>query len=188
MRKNVVAWALVLALGITNTLTVMGAEPEKGASVQEEITEEDAEQKPAEETEEKVEAEKESEESVTDDALENKTDENEEKIAEENQAAGEADEEKQEEVKSVEKQQNENLEIGTVVKTGSCGEHLTYTITVNGKDEEGNDTYTLEIEGYGEMNVYGQNGSPWTSEQKYKDFMNKVILPEGLTSIGDYAF
>lgn len=188
MRKNIVVWALVLALGITNTLTVMGAEPEEGTSVQEEITEEDSEQTPSEETEEKDETKKGPEETVTDDALENEPDENGEKTAEEDKAAEGADEEKQEEIESAEKQQNENLEIGTVVKTGSCGDHLTYTITVNGKDDEGNDTYTLEIEGYGEMDDYDQKGSPWTSEQKYKDFMNKVILPEGLTSIGDYAF
>ena len=143
MRENIVVWALVLALGITNTLTVMGAEPEEGTSVQEEITEEDSEQTPSEETEEKDEAQKGPEETVTDDALENEPDENGEKTSEEDKATEGVDEEKQEEIESVEKQQNENLEIGTVVDTGSCGEHLTYTITVNGKDEEGNDTYTL---------------------------------------------
>ena len=188
MRKNVVAWALVLALGITNTLTVMGAEPEENVSVQEKITEEELEQAPEEETEEKDVAEKESEESISDDSLENESDADGEKTAEEDKAAEGADEEKQEEIESAEKQQNENLEIGTVVDTGSCGEHLTYTITVNGKDEEGNDTYTLEIEGYGEMDDYGAYGSPWKSEQKYKKFTTKIILPEGLTSIGNYAF
>lgn len=182
-------WALVLALGITNTLTVMGAEPEEGTSVQEEITEEDSEQTPSEETEEKDETKKGPEETVTDDALENEPDENGEKTAEEDKAAEGADEEKQEEIESAEKQQNENLEIGTVVKTGSCGEHLTYTITVNGKKNGvGHDTYTLEIEGYGEMNSYGEKGSPWTSDSKYKDFTTEVILPEGLTSIGNHAF
>ena len=189
MRKNVVAWALVLALGITNTLTVMGAEPEEGTSVQEEITEEDSEQTPSEETEEKDEAQKGAEETVTGDDIENKEDENGEKTSEEDKAAEGADEEKQEEIESAEKQQNENLEIGTVVKTGSCGEHLTYTITVNGKKNGvGHDTYTLEIEGYGEMNSYGEKGSPWTSDSKYKDFTTEVILPEGLTSIGNHAF
>ena len=190
MRKNVVVWALVLALGITNTLTVMGAEPEEGTSVQEEIIEDDAEQEPEEETEEKDETEKESEpeDSVTDDVLEYEADENGEKTAEEDKTSEGAVEETQEEIESAEKQQNENLEIGTVVKTGSCGEHLTYTITVNGKDEEGNDTYTLEIEGYGDMNVYGQNGGPWAGTPQYRDFTTEVIFPEELTSIGDFAF
>lgn len=194
MRKNVVAWALVLALGITNTLTVMGAEPEEYVSVHEEITEDDLEQEPEEETEEKDAAEKESEESISDDSLENESDADGEKMAEEDKAEEGADEEKQEEIESAEKQQNENLEIGTVVKTGSCGEHLTYTITVNGKDEEGNDTYTLEIEGYGDMIDYDDfythnNGdSPWASEREYQKLMTKVIMPEGLTSIGDWAF
>lgn len=195
MRKNVVAWALVLALGITNTLTVMGAEPEEYVSVHEEITEDDLEQEPEEETEEKDAAEKESEESISDDSLENESDADGEKMAEEDKAAEGADEEKQEEIESAKKQQNENLEIGTVVDRGSCGEHLTYMITVNGKDEEGNDTYTLEIEGYGEMDNYSYseysgNGirSPWVSEEKYRDFTTRVILPEGLTSVGNCAF
>ena len=184
MRKNVVAWMLVFVLGITNTLTVMGAEPETGVSVQEEITEEDAEQEPEEETGEQEEAEKESEETVTGDDLENKEDENGEKTAEEDNAAEGADEKKQEEIESAEKQQNENLEIGTVVDTGSCGEHLTYTITVNGKDEEGNDTYTLEIEGYGEMKNYGRTQKrPWGA---YK--ITELYFSEDVTSIGDYAF
>ncbi len=193
MRKNVLAWALVLALGITNTLTVMGAEAEE-ISVQEGITEEELEQAPEEETEEKDEAQKGAEETVTGDDIENKEDENGEKTSEEDKAEEGADEEKQEEIESAEKQQNENLEIGTVVKTGSCGEHLTYTITVNGKDEEGNDTYTLEIEGYGDMIDYDDfythnNGdSPWASEREYQKLMTKVIMPEGLTSIGDWAF
>lgn len=194
MRKNVLAWALVLALGITNTLTVMGAEAEENVSVQEGITEEELEQAPEEETEEKDEAQKGAEETVTGDDIENKEDENGEKTSEEDKAEEGADEEKQEEIESAEKQQNENLEIGTVVKTGSCGEHLTYTITVNGKDEEGNDTYTLEIEGYGDMIDYDDfythnNGdSPWASEREYQKLMTKVIMPEGLTSIGDWAF
>ena len=192
MRKNVVAWVLVFVMGITTTLTVMGAEPEEGASVQEEISEDNPEQGEGkeEETEEKEEAENESEEVVTDDTLENESDEDEEKTAEENKAVGGADEGKEEEIESAEKQQNKNLEIGAVVGTGSCGEHLTWTITVNGKDEEGNDTYTLEIEGYGEMDDYGQysNCSPWTSKPKYNDFTTEVIFPEELTSIGNYSF
>lgn len=182
MRKNVAAWALVFALGITNTLTVMGAEPEADTSVQEEITEDDSEQEPAEETGEQEEAEKEPEETVTGDDLENKEDENGEKTSEEDKATEGVDEEKQEEIESVEKQQNENLEIGTVVDTGSCGEHLTYTITVNGKDEEGNDTYTLEIEGYGEMDNYGTS-RPW---KLFLDLITEVTLPKGLTRIGRY--
>ena len=191
MRKNVVAWVLVLALGITNTLTVMGAEAEENVSVQEKITEEELEQASEEETEGKDAAEKESEESISDDSLENESDADGEKTAEEDKAAEGAVEEKQEEIESAEKQQNENLEVGTVVDTGSCGDNLTYSITVNGKDEEGNDTYTLEIEGYGDMDNYSSwnsNKSPWVSEKKYRDFTTKVIFPEGLTSIGSYAF
>lgn len=184
MRKNVVAWALVLVLGITNTLTVMGAEPEEYVSVQEEITEDDLEQEPEEETEGKDAAEKESEESISDDSLENESDADGEKTAEEDKVAEGAVEEKQEEIESAEKQQNENLEIGTVVDTGSCGDNLTYTITVNGKDEGGNDTYTLEIEGYGDMKNYGRTQKrPWGT---YK--ITELYFSEDVTSIGDYAF
>lgn len=59
---------------------------------------------------------------------------------------------------------------------GANGDHLSYTLTVDG---------TLIILGSGEMmSFYGQ-GAPWYQS---REKITTVILPEGLTSIGRYAF
>ena len=55
---------------------------------------------------------------------------------------------------------------------GSCGANLTWSL--NTKDS------TLTITGSGEMNSY-----PWSD---YKSYIKYVSLPDGLTSIGDWAF
>lgn len=74
-----------------------------------------------------------------------------------------------------------------VVETGKCGNNLTYTIT--GDDTNG---YTLTISGTGEMKnyqIYPQEdfnkiyAAPW-----YHKKINRVIIEEGVTSIGKYAF
>ncbi|MBR3629949.1 MAG: leucine-rich repeat protein [Oscillospiraceae bacterium] len=59
--------------------------------------------------------------------------------------------------------------------SGTCGENLTWTL-----DEEG----TLTISGTGDMNNYAHmfKKSPWGTKVK------SIILSDGLTSIGDYAF
>ena len=62
-----------------------------------------------------------------------------------------------------------------ITKSGSCGENLTYTL-----DSEG----TLTITGTGEMENYEWNGSPFYSNSGIK----KVIIEDGVTSIGDSAF
>ena len=62
--------------------------------------------------------------------------------------------------------------------TGMCGEHLTWTY-----DPE---TDTLTIAGYGDMYDYSpDHPAPWTP---YRENIRRIILPDGLTSIGDYAF
>ena len=58
---------------------------------------------------------------------------------------------------------------------GSCGEGLTWTLT----DGE------LKIIGSGEMPDYSEDGdSPWA----FNEDIRKVIIDEGVTSIGEYAF
>ena len=187
MKKKIVAWVLVLILGLSNVMTVLGKETEENQQAQENIEQGGGETDSAGVSDEieqdkdessKKELDKEQEEI---EGIQNKTDEQEKSKSEEEsgkQEQGAVDSD----LKSAESTQNENLEIGTVVDTGSCGEHLTYTITVNGKDEEGNGTYTLEIEGYGDMCNYGMYTQPWM-----KLLITKVIFPEGLTRIGDYA-
>ena len=62
--------------------------------------------------------------------------------------------------------------------SGTCGENLTWSFAP--------DTGTLTIEGSGAMKGYGYNThAPW---EDYRESIQTVLLPEGLTSIGAYAF
>jgi len=67
------------------------------------------------------------------------------------------------------------------VVTGTCGENLTWSLDT--KDS------TLTITGSGRMdnwNDWDENGeAPWN---EYKNYIAKVVFPEGLTYIGSYAF
>ena len=59
---------------------------------------------------------------------------------------------------------------------GSCGNNLNWTYSYG----------TLTITGEGDMFHFNEyNKAPW---DKYRDELKKVILPEGLTSIGNLAF
>ncbi len=63
-----------------------------------------------------------------------------------------------------------------VTASGTCGDNLTWTL-------EGG---TLMIEGSGDMeNYYNPNLVPWA---QYRDSVTALVLPSGLTSIGDCAF
>ena len=65
----------------------------------------------------------------------------------------------------------------TYVASGTCGENLTWTL-----DEAG----TLTISGTGDMEDYSDaNDVPW--KQYYGDIV-KVVVKNGVASIGDYAF
>ena len=61
---------------------------------------------------------------------------------------------------------------GNIVASGTCGANLTWTLSDNG---------ILTIEGTGEM-----TSSPWCDD--YESRIKKVIVNEGVTSIGDRAF
>lgn len=61
---------------------------------------------------------------------------------------------------------------------GSYGENLTWAFNT--------DTGELSINGIGEMcNNYHYNDGPWAS---YKDEIKTVVINDGITTIGDYAF
>ncbi len=57
--------------------------------------------------------------------------------------------------------------------SGTCGENLTWTLTEDG---------LLTISGTGEMTDYDYTGGPWRSRPQ------QVVIEDGVTSIGDYAF
>ena len=63
------------------------------------------------------------------------------------------------------------------VYSGTCGESLTWTYD--------NSTYTLTISGTGDMKSYSTSNRPWES---YEDKIKTVVISDGVTSIGRYAF
>ena len=64
-----------------------------------------------------------------------------------------------------------------VTDSGSCGENLTWTLNTDG---------LLTISGTGEMEDYSFRGNvPWNG---LVDKINCVVIRNGVTSIGDYAF
>lgn len=66
--------------------------------------------------------------------------------------------------------------IAEEVRSGTCGENLTWTL-----DESG----VLTISGTGAMDNYEQFGSPWDSVSSK---ITSVVIEEGVTSIGSSAF
>ena len=70
-----------------------------------------------------------------------------------------------------------NANIHCVEKTGSCGAYLTWTFYSDG---------LLKITGTGSMKNYNSGyDSPF---YEFKDRINCVELPDGITTIGEYAF
>ncbi len=63
-----------------------------------------------------------------------------------------------------------------IIVAGTCGENLTWAL-----DDEG----ILTISGNGDMQNYYLEKTPWSS---YYDYIKKVIIEDGVTSIGDRAF
>ena len=63
-----------------------------------------------------------------------------------------------------------------VVDSGTCGDNVNWVLTSDG---------TLTISGTGDMDDYSSSGSPWYS---YSSSIVTVVMDEGVTSIGDYAF
>ncbi|MBP5366455.1 MAG: leucine-rich repeat protein [Bacteroidales bacterium] len=66
-----------------------------------------------------------------------------------------------------------------LITSGKCGENAMWNY-----DEE---TGTLTISGTGDMYDYEKNCAPWIT-LKNNCTINKLIVEEGITSIGDYAF
>ena len=68
-------------------------------------------------------------------------------------------------------------EVSTIVNSGKCGDNVTWTLKTDG---------TLTISGTGAMTDYTTfNGSPLYA---YREDVTKLIVEEGVTSIGSYAF
>lgn len=72
--------------------------------------------------------------------------------------------------------------ITALAANDSCGANLTYTLTPN-TDDPG--TYTLTIRGEGAMYDYSSSTVPWNAQ---KSKITSVVIENGVTSIGNYAF
>ena len=70
------------------------------------------------------------------------------------------------------------LAVGAVDYSGVCGENLTWSFDPN--------TRTLTIEGSGAMTDYTGREAPWY--RSFRTSIQTVLLPDELTSIGNYAF
>lgn len=69
------------------------------------------------------------------------------------------------------------VEQQSVLYSGACGENLTWTYNAN--------TGVLTISGTGNMDDFGSTNRPW---EKHEREIKKVVINEGVTSIGAYAF
>ncbi|MBR4872267.1 MAG: leucine-rich repeat domain-containing protein, partial [Clostridia bacterium] len=63
--------------------------------------------------------------------------------------------------------------------TGTCGDNLTWGLTASG---------LLTIRGEGAMADYTKEGSPLAPWIAYKDILIAVVIEDGVTTIGKYAF
>ena len=97
----------------------------------------------------------------------------------------EGDDEAEEVETEVEAEEPETAEVNTevsayasgtaVTASGTCGENVTWTLT---------EDHTLTISGTGNMESY-RSKRPW---QEFCDEVERVIIEEGVTSVGGYAF
>ena len=65
---------------------------------------------------------------------------------------------------------------GAVIADGTCGYNLTWTLTEDG---------VLTISGTGAMTNFSEGGSPWHTKRTK---ITSVVIEDGVTSIGKYAF
>ena len=61
-------------------------------------------------------------------------------------------------------------------ESGTCGKHLKWKLTAEG---------VLTITGTGKMKNYSGSSRPWSA---YKNVIKQVIIDDGVTTIGDWAF
>ncbi len=84
-------------------------------------------------------------------------------------------------------QMGEKAYANTILKDGVCGDHLTWkydsnkTLTISGTG----DMYDYEYDDYNPQKPEEFKGPPWV---EYFDDMEKIVVEEDVTGIGDYAF
>ena len=79
-------------------------------------------------------------------------------------------------------------ENGKIIQSGNCGNNVTYDLTQN-NDDTTNPTYTLTIQGNGEMADFNESDmagrAPWIAQ---KEKITAVTIENGVTYVGAYAF
>ena len=79
-------------------------------------------------------------------------------------------------------------ENGKIIQSGNCGNNVTYDLTQN-NDDTTNPTYTLTIQGNGEMADFKESDmegrAPWIAQ---KEKITAVTIENGVTYVGAYAF
>ena len=72
-----------------------------------------------------------------------------------------------------------------ITASGDAGDNAVWVLTQNNSDHD-NPTYTITISGTGDMANYSSMlGQPW---YEYGSEITSLIVEEGVTSVGDYAF
>ncbi len=71
---------------------------------------------------------------------------------------------------------NGDPNVETVVKSGTCNDDISWTLSSFGN---------LVVSGTGDMPDYSSNTAPWYS---YRNYVKSIIVEDGITGIGDYAF
>lgn len=72
----------------------------------------------------------------------------------------------------------EAMEAGNAAASGSCGEHVKWTLTGTGNN------LTLTFRGSGSMEDLREEDIPWASN---RDEIKKVVVEDEITSVGDFA-
>ena len=89
------------------------------------------------------------------------------------------------EEETISAEENESAQAGSVIDSGKCGNSAVWSLT--GSSEN----FILTISGSGNMNNYDmqdfsdQTTAPWNT---YRNVVKQVIIEEGITGIGSYAF
>ncbi len=69
-----------------------------------------------------------------------------------------------------------NVTVAGIVESGSCGSRVTWALDIDGN---------LTISGSGKMSSYSSGSAPWRSKGSN---IKSIVIEDGVTSIGDYAF
>ena len=178
MKKRILGVALSAIMTATSLSGVYAEEPVQETAeevVQEEVSQEIVPQEEAVSEETVEESSEELTEEVTQsEAVQEEVTEEQTTVAQEEQAVEEVSAKESPAVENID--EAVTVQVDGIVESGKCGDNVTYTIDSDG---------VLTISGSGDMYNYKEysNESPFSNKK-----FEKVIVEDGVTSIGDDAF